>query len=154
MNCGRFCMNRATRSQFIVAFYAVMRADAVVVPVNPMNKADEFGHYISDPDTQVVITSADLAGIVAQADAALPPQQRLRALLVSQLADYLPPAIPDDLQPAPAIARWLTTAVALPEGATAWADALVAGEAARAGLGPCSAGPDDLALLPSTRSAR
>jgi hypothetical protein len=32
-----------------VAFYAVQRADAVVVPVNPMNRADEFGHYITDP---------------------------------------------------------------------------------------------------------
>jgi fatty-acyl-CoA synthase len=136
--------------QFVVAFYAAMRADAVVVPVNPMNKADEFGHYITDPDTRVVITSADLAGIVAQANDALPAERRLRALLVSQLADYLPAAIPDDLQPAPAIARWLTTAVPLPEGATAWADALVAGEAARGSLGPCSAGPDDLALLPYT----
>ena len=38
--------------QFVIAFYAVMRADAVVVPVNPMNRADEFEHYIADPDTR------------------------------------------------------------------------------------------------------
>ena len=30
--------------QYLVAAYAIFRADAVVVPVNPMNKADEFGH--------------------------------------------------------------------------------------------------------------
>ena len=30
--------------QFVVAFYAVMRLDAVVVPVNPMNRVEEFGH--------------------------------------------------------------------------------------------------------------
>ena len=29
--------------QFVVAFYAAQRADAVAVPVNPMNRADEFG---------------------------------------------------------------------------------------------------------------
>ena len=46
--------------QFIVAFYAVQRANAVVVPVNPMNRADEFGHYITDPQARVAITSAPL----------------------------------------------------------------------------------------------
>jgi fatty-acyl-CoA synthase len=50
--------------QFVVAFYAVQRADAVVVPVNPMNRADEFGHYITDAQARVAVTSSDLAGIV------------------------------------------------------------------------------------------
>lgn len=50
--------------QWAVAFHAVLRADAVVVPVNPMNRADEFGHYITDPEAKVAITSADLAAIV------------------------------------------------------------------------------------------
>ena len=65
--------------QFVVALYAVVRADAVVVPVNPMNRADEFGHYITDPDTKVVICAAELAEVVRQADARLPEAQRLRA---------------------------------------------------------------------------
>ena len=41
--------------QFPIALYAILRANAVVVPVNPMNRAEEFKHYISDPDTKVVI---------------------------------------------------------------------------------------------------
>ena len=41
--------------QFVVAFYGILRADAVVVPVNPMNRADEFSHYITDPQARVVI---------------------------------------------------------------------------------------------------
>jgi len=41
----------------------------VVVPVNAMNKAEEFGHYIVDPGTRVVICGAELAGIVAAANA-------------------------------------------------------------------------------------
>jgi fatty-acyl-CoA synthase len=64
--------------QFPIAVQAILRADAVVVPVNPMNKADEFGHYITDSGARVAITTADLAGIVAQADAGESPQ-RLRA---------------------------------------------------------------------------
>ena len=57
--------------QFPVALYAILRANAVVVPVNPMNRAEEFKHYISDPGTKVVICSADLAAIVEAANAAL-----------------------------------------------------------------------------------
>lgn len=34
--------------QFIVGYYAILRADAVVVPVNPMNKSEELTHYIED----------------------------------------------------------------------------------------------------------
>jgi fatty-acyl-CoA synthase len=56
--------------QWAVAFHAVQRADAVVVPVNPMNRADEFGHYITDPEARVAITSADLAATVQQANRA------------------------------------------------------------------------------------
>ena len=55
--------------QFVVAFYAVNRANAVVVPVNPMNREDEFGHYISDPETRVVICSAELAPVVGRSGA-------------------------------------------------------------------------------------
>ena len=57
--------------QFVVAYHAILRADAVVVPVNAMNKAEEFGHYIVDPGTRVVICGAELAGIVASANSAL-----------------------------------------------------------------------------------
>jgi fatty-acyl-CoA synthase len=136
--------------QYIVAFYAIVRANAVVVPVNPMNRVEESGHYITDPDTRVVITSADLAGIAATANAALPADQRLRALLVTRLAETLPDgrssAISHELAPAPAIAAWLDADPPLPDGGTRWAEALAAG----ARPGPHTAQADDLALLPYT----
>ncbi|MGT2489734.1 AMP-binding protein [Cupriavidus basilensis] len=45
--------------QFIAAYYAILRAGAVVVPVNPMNKADEFRHYATDSAARVVVCAAD-----------------------------------------------------------------------------------------------
>ena len=42
----------------LLAIYAVIRADAVVVPVNPINRGDEFGHSVTDPETTVVICAA------------------------------------------------------------------------------------------------
>jgi fatty-acyl-CoA synthase len=73
--------------QFVIAFYAVQRADAVVVPVNPMNRADEFGHYITDPGARVALTTADLASVVAEANARLPQAQRLHRIVATRLAD-------------------------------------------------------------------
>ena len=132
--------------QYIVAFYAVQRADAVVVPVNPMNRADEFGHYITDPRARVAITSADLAGIVTAANEALPPEHRLQHLLVTRYADTMPDEIAPELAPQPAMHNWLLAEHPLPAGATRWADALSAGLVP----GPPQGEPDDLALLPYT----
>jgi len=136
--------------QFVTAFYAVMRADAVVVPVNPMNRADEFVHYISDPDTKLVICAADLAAFVAGANEQLPAQQRLKAVLVTRYADALPDAETDavdaELALPPAIEQWLRADPPLPEGFTRWGEALAAGLAP----GPHRAQADDLALLPYT----
>jgi fatty-acyl-CoA synthase len=133
--------------QFVVALYAVFRANAVAVPVNPMNRADEFGHYITDPETRVVICAADLAGFVAEADAALPEAQRLKAVLVTRYSDAMPEGALDPSEaPNAAIEQWLRADPPLSTGYVRWSDALSAGSAP----GPHRAGPDDLALLPYT----
>ena len=132
--------------QFVVAVHAVLRADAVVVPVNPMNKADEFGHYITDPGTKVVLTTADLADVVAQADARLPAEQRLRHIVATRFTDAMPAEIDPAEAPSPAILQWLQSDPVLPGGTTRWMDALAAGHVP----GPHTAQPDDLALLPYT----
>jgi fatty-acyl-CoA synthase len=138
--------------QFLVAVYGILRADAVVVPVNPMNRADEFGHCITDPGVRVVITSADGAAIVAEADARLPAAQRLHAVLVARYGDALPvdgPAADD--APTPAVLAWLQADPPLPAadggpGFVRWHEALAAGHQPSASV----AVADDLAMLPYT----
>ncbi|UDF33797.1 UNVERIFIED_ORG: long-chain fatty acid--CoA ligase [Shinella sp. XGS7] len=132
--------------QYLVAFYAIIRADAVAVPVNPMNKAEEFGHYIRDPETRVLICSAELAAIAETANQALPPAQRARCLLVTRYAEALPAQLDPALGVPAAMQEWLHAAPPLPPGAVPWAEALAAGHRP----GPHTAGPDDLALLPYT----
>jgi fatty-acyl-CoA synthase len=133
--------------QFVIAVQAILRADAVVVPVNPMNKADEFGHYIADSGARIAITTADLAAIVRQADAQLPEAQRLRRALVTTFADAMPEGeVEPDEAPSDAVLRWLRQDHALPEGCTRWRDALQAGHVPL----PHRARPDDLAVLPYT----
>ncbi|MGN6530086.1 MAG: long-chain fatty acid--CoA ligase [Burkholderiaceae bacterium] len=132
--------------QYLVAYHAILRADAVVVPVNAMNKAEEFGHYIVDPGTRVVICGAELAGIVASANAALPPSQRAACVLAARYADELPEDFAPDLVPPPSMRDWLLADPPLPAGTVRWRDAL----AQRLVPGPTVNGPDDLALLPYT----
>ena len=46
--------------QFVVAFYAVLRADAVVVPVNPMNRSSELQHILEDSGARVAFVGEEL----------------------------------------------------------------------------------------------
>src|SRR5919107_500862 len=79
----RVMLNMQNCPQLIIAHFAILRANAVVVPVNPMNRAEELKHYINDPDAKVAITTADLAPEIAKANAQLPGPERLRHLVVT-----------------------------------------------------------------------
>lgn len=136
--------------QLLVAHFAILRANAVVVPVNPMNRAEELKHYIVDPDAKVAITTGDLAGEIARADAQLPEAQRLAHLVVTQFTDAFDPGAPDAGPMPGAWQDWLLTRHPLPQLASgkvhAWTEAL----ANELPLPPLETGPGDLALLPYT----
>src|SRR5918995_1628432 len=46
--------------QFVIAYYAVLRAGAVVVPVNPMNRTEELRHYVEDSDAKLAFAGIDV----------------------------------------------------------------------------------------------
>lgn len=52
------CMQNSVA--FIVAYYAILRCDAVVVPINPMNKALELEWYVTDTESKVVVVGSEL----------------------------------------------------------------------------------------------
>jgi fatty-acyl-CoA synthase len=135
--------------QLVIAHFAILRCNAVVVPVNPMNRADEIRHYLTDPDARVALTTSDLAPEVARASDSLPPAQRLAHLVVTHYTDAFDPARAADTVPAP-WHDWLLPRPALPALAggrsMAWAEALDNDLP----LPPPEAGPADLAVLPYT----
>ncbi len=138
--------------QLVIAHFAILRLDAVVVPVNPMNKAQELQHYITDPDVKVAVTTADLAPELAQASAALPREQQLAHMVVTQFTDVFDPATLDPAEMPAAWREWLLPTRALPELAHAqvhvWADLMRQAHAQT--LPDVQAGPEDLAVLPYT----
>lgn len=136
--------------QLVITHFAILRLDAVVVPVNPMNRTEELKHYILDPDTKVAVTTADLAPELAAASNALEKKERLLHLLVTQFTDAFDAANigPEEMPETWSV--WLKTVHALPvleDGQVhAWASALQ-GEVE---LGPVTAQSEDLAVLPYT----
>ena len=47
--------------QFVVALYAILRADAVVVPVNSMNRLEEVRHIVRDSGARAALVAQELA---------------------------------------------------------------------------------------------
>ena len=116
--------------QFIIAYYAILRADAVVVPVNTMNRTDELAHYIEDSQARVAIVGQELYERIAP----LP----LAHVVVATYSDFL--RVPTDL-PIPDFVRAPRI-----EAGIAWERAL------GAGLAPSElkSGGSDLAVMPYT----
>jgi fatty-acyl-CoA synthase len=136
--------------QLVIAHFAILRANAVVVPVNPMNRAEELKHYIEDPDAKVAITTSDLAAEIARASDSLPEGLRLSHLIVSHFTDAFDAQAPGPDGMPHAWRDWLLTPHPLPRLAggevLSWQDGL-------AHSGPLPAlevGPTDLAVLPYT----
>jgi fatty-acyl-CoA synthase len=57
----RVLVDLQNSDHFIVAMYAILRADAVVVPVSPANLAGELAHYLADSDARVAIAGEEVA---------------------------------------------------------------------------------------------
>lgn len=125
--------------QFVIAFYAILRAGGVVVPLNPMHTTDELRFYVEDTGARVAIAGQERW-----------PQLRplltgraggLARVVLAAYADYLPEAPAG----APDFVRAPRAAPDTP-GVVPWADAIAAPFAP----GPPATGPDDLAVLPYT----
>ena len=56
----RVLLDMQNGHDFVIACFAILLSDAVVVPVSPMNLTEELRHYIEDSDARVAITEDDL----------------------------------------------------------------------------------------------
>ena len=124
--------------QFMIGYYGILRANAVVVPLNPMNLTQEILRYAQDAGANTLLVSQELYSRVEP----LLKSQELKHVIVAAYSDYLKEA----------------TTLAVPEFITApridhqapglalWKDVL----AADLKPGPLTAGPDDLCVMPYT----
>ncbi|HEX6634462.1 MAG TPA: long-chain fatty acid--CoA ligase [Usitatibacter sp.] len=124
--------------QFVVAYYAILRADAVVVPLNPMNLTQELRQYAKDCGAATAIVAQELWPHAAP----LAAEGTLAHAIVAAYSDYLP--VPTDLRMAEAF-KLARQPLAAPK-VTLWHDAIAEN------LAPSkhTARPDDLACMPYT----
>jgi fatty-acyl-CoA synthase len=124
--------------QFVIGYYGILRANAVVVPLNPMNLTKEILRYAEDAGTSAIIVSQELYPRIEP----LLGNSVLKSAIVAAYSDYLQQpttlTVPDFVA-APRVE------LAAP-GVTLWRDVLAGGLRP----GPLTAGPDDLCVMPYT----
>jgi fatty-acyl-CoA synthase len=123
--------------QFILAYYGILRANAVVVPVNPMNLTNELRHYVHDTGATTAFVPQDL---LPQMQPLL--DEGLKHIIVATYSDYLKQ--PTDLNVPEFVAapRQLIAG----NGLVLWSEML----ARNLRPGPLTTGPDDLCAMPYT----
>lgn len=131
--------------QWVIGFHAITRLGAVVLPVNPMNRAAELQYLLEDAEVRAVICSAEVATHVATAQSALPIAPEAMPVVVATYADALA-AVSDGLDIPAAMHSFLMAEHLLPAGFVTWHDALAANLRPPA----YNVQPDDLAMLPYT----
>jgi fatty-acyl-CoA synthase len=128
--------------QFMLAFYAILRADAVAVPVSPLNLTEELRRFAADSGARVAIAGQELLERVAPLLLDCVPDGKLERVIVAAYSDYAraaaDPALPQAVS-APRVKIDLPNAIA-------WSEALAAGRVPS----PHTANPDDLCVMPYT----
>ncbi|UPJ76864.1 long-chain-fatty-acid--CoA ligase [Bradyrhizobium sp. 187] len=112
--------------QWLIACYAIFRADLVLVPISPMNRQGEVAHYLRDCGARAMIVAQDLAEIAVAAA----KDSEVGTLIVATYSDYLVKEtrykLPD----------WLSAGRMKVSGCSMWTDLIEAGvlpDAPRAG---------------------
>ena len=123
--------------QFVIGYYACLRADAMVVPINPMNLTEELRHYVADSGASVALCGQELFAQLAPLLVG-----SLRHVVVAAYSDYLASTTDLDVPDVLSTPRQAITGA----GVTLWSDAIGAGLHPNAHL----AGPEDLCVMPYT----
>ena len=134
----RVLLNMQNSPQWVIAYFAILRADAMVVPVNPMLLTDELRHYVDDSGARVALVSQEIFAKMAP----LIGGGKLDRVIVATYADYL--RVSTTLSVPEVISA--PCSVAPVDGVVLWREALAAGGT----LQPHQAGSDDLACMPYT----
>ncbi|HEX4780508.1 MAG TPA: long-chain fatty acid--CoA ligase [Usitatibacter sp.] len=123
---------------FVIAYYAILRADAVVVPLNPMNLTEELRRYAKDCSPRAAIVAQELWPRAEP----LATDKTFPQVVVASYKDYLGKPTTINVPDAFKLERQAIAG----ENVTPWHEAL----AANLGPGPHTAGLDDLCVMPYT----
>ena len=133
----RVLLDMQNSPQFVLAYYGILRAGGVVVPVNPMNLTHELAHYVNDSGAKAAFVGQEL---FTQMRPLL--GQGLEHIVVAAYSDYVAESPHIAVPPFVAAARENLTE----PNVTLWVDMLAEQHAP----GLLSTGPSDLCVMPYT----
>ena len=113
----RVLLDMQNSPQFVISYFAILRAGAAVVPVSPMNVTDELLHYFEDSGSGTALLAQDLY----QAFSPLLGRQ-LKHAIVASYSDYLDP----EADPVPPEFLRAQKQLFTDPGVVSWSDALAA----------------------------
>lgn len=111
----RVLLDMQNSPAFVIAYYAILRADAIAVPVNPMNLRKEIEWYVQDSGARVACVAQELQAQFAP----LVEAGQLDKVIVAAYADALPESPEFDV---PEIVCAPAAAIVAP-GFVAWSEA-------------------------------
>jgi long-chain acyl-CoA synthetase len=82
----RVAVYMANCPQFVIAYYAILRAGGIVVPSNPLYVAREFEHQVNDSGAKIAICLSLLYPRVREAR----PNTGLEHVVVTNIKEYFP----------------------------------------------------------------
>ncbi len=75
--------------QFVLTFFAILKAGAVVVSINPLYQPREIIHHVNDAGIEVMFVMSNFYKLIKQAQ----PDTKIKKIVVSNLKEYLPPVL-------------------------------------------------------------
>jgi long-chain acyl-CoA synthetase len=75
--------------QFVIAFYAILKAGGVAVATNPLYTPRELEHQMKDSGAELILVMSNFYQTLKQVQ----PNTRIKRVIVTRIKDYFPPLI-------------------------------------------------------------
>lgn len=75
--------------QFVITFFAVLKAGGVVVSINPLYSAREIIHQVNDAGIEIMFVMSNFYKLIKKTQS----DTKIKKVIVSNLKEYLPPIV-------------------------------------------------------------
>ena len=75
--------------QFVLIFFAILKAGGVVVAINPLYKAREIIHQVNDAEIDIMFVMSNFYNLVKQTQ----PDTKIKKFVVTNIKEYFPPIL-------------------------------------------------------------
>ncbi|MEM0373668.1 MAG: long-chain fatty acid--CoA ligase [Sulfolobaceae archaeon] len=122
--------------QWIIAYFGTLRANGIVVPINPLLAEDELEYILKDSGSKVLVTTTNLLGKVNK----IKDKTDVKNIIACRFRDYLPEK--PELRPHPI----MQNDPEVPSWVIAWNEVM----SARVSPPPIEVTVNDIAMIPYT----